>query len=126
MAAEPAFEIPSRPERVFPSTGGLEYEGGTRFDLRPTEAREDGPLQDLVEAVFEAGPYRSGDFFELPMPLYLVRDEETGDVFRVSIRDGAVRLHVLPETESAGLRGFYDRLADRAGGDWSVECRDLG
>ena len=54
------------------------------------------------------------------MPLYLVRDEETRDVFRLSIRDGEIRLHVLPDTESDGLRAMYDRIADRSEGDWRV------
>jgi hypothetical protein len=57
------------------------------------------------------------------MALYLVRDEETGDVFRVSIRDGAVRLHVLPATEEAGLRAFYERLVTHSTTEWAVERR---
>jgi hypothetical protein len=57
------------------------------------------------------------------MPLYLVHDDRTGDTFRVGIRDGAVELHVLPETESAGLAAFYDRLAATAGTGWSVSRR---
>jgi hypothetical protein len=32
-----------------------------------------------------------------------------------------VRLHVLPETESAGLRAFFERLGDH--GEWAVERR---
>lgn len=126
MATEPAFDIPSRPNRRFPSAGGVEYEGGTRFDLRPADERGDRALSDLVESVLADGPYRHGDFVDLPMPLLLVRDDETGDVFRVSIRDGAVRLHVLPETESAGLRAFYERLSRRADVEWSVETVETG
>jgi len=57
------------------------------------------------------------------LALWLVRDDETADVFRVSIRDGSVRLHVLPSTESAGLRRFYDRLTERSDCDWHVQCR---
>lgn len=124
MATEPAFEIPSRPDRRFPAGGGVEFHGGTRFDLRPSETPDDLSLPALVAAVLERGPYRFGEFVELPMPLYLVRDDETGDVFRVSIRDGAVRLHVLPETESAGLRAFYQRLAGQAAAEWSVETME--
>jgi hypothetical protein len=55
------------------------------------------------------------------MPLYLVHDDTTHDTFRVSVRDGRVRLHVLPETESAGLRAFFERLEDH--GEWAVERR---
>jgi len=120
MAAEPAFDIPSRPTRRYPGPGGVEYEGGTRFGLEPT-ASPDTSLQALVESVLESGPYRHGDFLELPMPLYLVRDDETADVFRVAIRDGTVWLHVLPETESGGLRAFYDRLREAADCDWTVD-----
>jgi hypothetical protein len=58
----------------------------------------------------------------LPMTLYLVRDDETGDVFRVVIRDGTVQLHVLPNTESAGLRRFHDRLGDLGPWEWRVDC----
>lgn len=121
MATEPAFEIPSRPSRRFPSTGGVEYEGGTRFDLRPAEPPDDGELSALVESVLAEGPYRHGDFTDLPMPLLLVRDDGTGDVFRVSVRDGTVGLHVLPETESAGLRAFYERLVERSDLEWAVD-----
>ena len=119
MAAEPAFEIPARPTRRYPGPGGLEYEGGTRFALEPA-SEPATPLRALVEAVLHAGPYRYGDFLELPMPLYLVRDDETGDVFRVSIWDGTVWLHVLPETESSGLRAFYDRLREETAATWRV------
>ena len=119
MAAEPAFEIPARPTRRYPGPGGLEYEGGTRFALDPA-SEPATPLRALVETVLDRGPYRYGDFLELPMPLYLVRDDETGDVFRVSIRDGTVWLHVLPETESRGLRAFYDRLREETAAAWRV------
>lgn len=123
MSSEPSFSIPARPQRRFPSRGGVEYEGGTTFRLTP-EAEHDGDaLESLVEALLADGPYRSGDFLELPMVLWLVRDEETTDVFRVSIRDESVRLHVLPETESRGLRRFYDRLRDRTTCSWDVACR---
>jgi hypothetical protein len=119
MAAEPAFDIPARPTRRYPGPGGLEYEGGTRFGLEPA-SEPARPLRALVEALLEAGPYRYGDFLELPMPLYLVRDDETGDVFRVSVRDGTVWLHVLPETDPPGLRAFYDRLREASACEWSV------
>lgn len=122
MASDPSFAIPARPERRYPRTGGVEYEGTTVFHLDP-DGDPDESLESLVETVLAGGPYRSGDFFELPMAVWLVRDEETGDVFRVSVRDGRVGLHVLPATESAGLRRFYERLRDRSDCDWSVDCR---
>ena len=120
MAGDPSFAIPQRPERTYPYSGGVEYEGETVFRLVPAADRTDADLDDLVLTVLESGPYRYGDFLNLPMPLYLVRDEETRDVFRLSIRDGEIRLHVLPDTESDGLRAMYDRIADRSEGDWRV------
>lgn len=122
-APEHAFAIPGRPERSFPRSGGLEYEGTTVFELTPATDHENGQLEGLVETVLQEGPYRSGDFMELPMLLYLVRDEETTDVFRVTVRKGAVQLHVLPETESEGLRRFYDRLCAASDSEWRVDCR---
>jgi hypothetical protein len=122
-ASDPSFRIPARPERRYPYEGGVEYEGETVFSLQPTPGRSNDRLRDLVETTLDAGPYRYGDFFDLPMALYLVRDDDTADVFRVSIRDGAVRLHVLPETESAGLRALFDRLRDRSDAEWRVDCR---
>jgi hypothetical protein len=123
MARDPSFSIPARPQRRFPRRGGVEYEGQTLFRLAPEESMSDEALADLLAETLAAGPYRYGDFLNLPMVLYLVRDQETGDVFRVSVRDGRVRLHVLPETESAGLRRLYERLADRSGVEWAVDCR---
>ncbi len=150
--AAPRFEIPSRPERHFPSAGGVEYRGGSVFELAPRrEGRSPGSddtgsddpgsddtgsddpgsddtgsdeLVDLVDVLLETGPYQCRAFGELPMPLWLVRDRETGDTFRVAVRDGEVRLHVLPETESAGLRAFYDRLqaSDEGPDDWEVSA----
>jgi len=122
MTGGPSFEIPVRPERTFPFQGGVEYEGATTFVLRPAQSPSE-PVSELVEGLLADGPYRYGDFLSLPMPLYLVKDEETGDVFRLSVRDGSVRLHVLPATDSPGLRALYDRLADCTGVDWRVECR---
>jgi len=123
MAGSPSFAIPSRPERRFPRSGGVEYEGGTVFSLVPTPERSTERLESLVADVLATGPYRYGDFRAVPMALYLVRDEGTGDVFRVSVRDGTVRLHVLPETESAGLRAFYERVDDRTDAEWDADCR---
>lgn len=122
MAGNPSFEIPAHPRRKFTRTGDLEYEGGAVFDLTPTPEQATDNLANLLNSVLSDGPYRYGDFRSVPMVLYLVRDEETGDVFRVSVRDGTVRLHVLPETESAGLKRIYDRLNARTAFEWSVEC----
>lgn len=122
MVGSPSFSIPSRPRRHFPFSGGVEYEGQTLFRLLPDQSQPQERLVDLVEALLEAGPYRYGDFMNLPMPLYLVRDEDTGDVFRVSIRDGCIRLHVLPETDSVGLRTFFERVDERSDHSWRVEC----
>ena len=122
MSTEPSFAIPARPRRRYPSTGGVEYEGQTMFRLQPATERSPATLRELVETVVAEGPYRSGEFVDLPMPLWLVRDEATADVFRVSIRNGRIRLHVLPETDSEGLRGFYERLVATDDCAWSVEC----
>lgn len=118
------FAIPRRPQRRYPHSGGVEYEGETVFTLTPTPAQPDDRVRSLVEGVLAGDRYTYGDWFDLPMPLYLVNDEETGDVFRVSIRDGVVRLHVLPATDPPGLRGLFERL--RATTDevtWQVDCR---
>jgi hypothetical protein len=122
MASEPTFVIPVRPERRYPYEGGVEYEGETMFRLQPRPPQGVDSLDGLLQRVLSSGPYRYGDFFDLPMPLYLVRDDETGDVFRVSVRSGQVRFHVLPETESAGLRALYERLAYAWDVEWTVEC----
>ena len=122
MSSEPTFTIPAHPERRFPRRGSLEYEGETVFRLTPWERGDAADLESLVEAVLTEGPYRAGDFLELPMTLWLVRDDETADVFRVSIRDSSVRLHVLPDTESTGLRRFYDRLREYTDCEWQVDC----
>jgi len=122
MAGDPSFSIPSHPERTYPYSGGVEYDGGTVFRLAPDEERTTEQLNHLVVAILAADRYRYGDFLNLPMPLYLVRDEETDDVFRLSIRDGEIRLHVLPATESAGLRALYERIDSRTGTDWHVDC----
>jgi len=127
MTSDPQFSIPARPERRFPHGGGVEYEGGTEFVLRPDTDVDTAALRDTVADVLADGPYRYGDFHDLPMPLWLVRDEGTADVFRVAIRDGTVRLHVLPRTEPAGLRWFFERLraADESVA-WEVVSRVEG
>jgi hypothetical protein len=122
-ASEPAFDIPQRPERRYPADGGVRYEGQTVFTLTPLQPTEDEALAALVEEVLAADPYTYGDWFDLPMPLFLVHDHDTGDTFRVAVRDGSVELHVLPATDSAGLKGLYDRLRAASDGGWDVSCR---
>jgi hypothetical protein len=121
-SSEERFAIPARPRRQYPREGGLEYEGETIFRLTPADGHSDDTLQALVEDVLDREPYTYGDWFDLPMPLYLVHDADTGDVFRVGIRNETIEFHVLPDTGSAGLRGLYDRLVDASAADWSVTC----
>ncbi|RLN01512.1 hypothetical protein [Haloarcula sp. Atlit-7R] len=122
MTTGPSFSIPAHPQRRFPHGNGVEYEGGTEFRLIPEQERATPALAETVANMLEAGPYRFGDFHDLPMPLWLVRDEETTDVFRVAVRDGTVRLHVLPTTESAGLQRFFERLCETCTeGSWTVQ-----
>jgi len=123
MAGEPEFAIPVRPERTYPYSGSVEYEGETVFRLSPSAEYDTARVEEIAAAVLSAGPYRYGDFLNLPMALYLVRDDETGDVFRLAVRDGELRLHVMPATDPAGLRAFYDRVDDRTEADWTVECQ---
>jgi hypothetical protein len=118
----PTFAISDRPVRRYPRRGGVEYEGETVFSVTPADDYEDPQLASLVESVLDEGPYRYGDWFDLPMPLYLVHDEETGDTFRVAVRDGSVEFHVLPTTDSAGLRALYERLVTKSDVSWHV-CR---
>jgi len=122
MTDLPSFAIPARPRRQYDRAGRLSYKGSVLFRLEPTDS-EGIDLQVLLETILQSGPYRHGDFHDLPMVVYLVRDEETSDVFRVSIRDGALQLHVLPATESDGLRQFYDRLCEGTETEWTVERR---
>lgn len=120
---DPTFAIPVRPTRRYVSGGGLRYEGETVFTLAPDQPREEGTLVELIERVLVGGPYRYGDWMDLPMPLYLVHDDDTGDTFRVSVRDGTIQFHVLPETESAGLRALYERLDRASECTWTVHRR---
>lgn len=113
---EPAFDV-DHPNRKHSRAGGMRYEGGTVFELTPEEADD---TATAVADVLAAGPYRYGDWFDLPMPLFLVNDDEAGDTFRVAVRDGTVELHVRSATSPAGLRAFYDRLVDRVGAPVAV------
>jgi hypothetical protein len=119
----PTFSVPKRPTRRYPRRGGVEYEGGTVFSLEPTDGYDGGSLTRLVETILDQEPYRYGDWFDLPMPLYLVHDDRTGDTFRITIRDGTIELHVLPETGADGLRAFYERVVEASGTDWDVTRR---
>jgi hypothetical protein len=119
----PTFAIPERPTRRYRRRGGLEYEGGTVFALRPRGSLDEPALASLVESVLEGDSYRYGDWFDLPMPLYLAHDDRTGDSFRVAIRDGTVELHVLPETDREGLRAFHERLVAASSTTWDVTRR---
>lgn len=123
--AQPEFDIPARPDRRYPAGGGLEYEGGVVFALTPRAERTEEDLTALVKAVLGGDTYTYGDWFDLPMPLYLVHDKETDDTFRVGVREGTVELHVLPGTDQEGLRTFYDRLTATTEGGWRVECHVL-
>lgn len=119
----PTFAIPEPPVRRYPRRGGVEYEGQTVFSLTPADPLDDPELASLVRSVLEGGPYRYGDWFDLPMPLYLVHDDVTGDTFRVAVRDGDVEFHVLPDTEPEGLRRLYDRLVDASEMTWYADRR---
>ncbi|CCQ34224.1 hypothetical protein HLRTI_000672 [Halorhabdus tiamatea SARL4B] len=122
MTDAPSFTIPARPRRQYDRAGRLSYEGSVLFRLEPTDP-EEVDLRALLETVLRTWPYRHGDFHDLPMVVYLVRDDETSDVFRVSIRDGALQLHVLPATETAGLKQFYGRLDDVSDTEWDIYRR---
>lgn len=116
----PDFDISERPERRYPPEGGVEYEGTTVFRLVPRTGLSDADLTALVESVLGSTSYTYGDWFDLPMPLYLVHDEARGDVFRVAVRDGTVELHVLPATRRESLRAFYERVCEESGAEWCV------
>lgn len=118
----PRFDIIQRPTRRYPPDGGVEHDGGTVFVLTPQQQLEES-IPDCVANVLKDGPYRYGDWFELPMPLFLVHDDSTSDTFRVAIRDATIEIHVLPETEQAGLIAFYERLVRISNCSWSVETR---
>ena len=119
----PMFSIPKRPTRRYRRRGGVEYEGGTVFSLEPTGEYDGESRTGFVETILDQQPYRYGDWFDLPMPLYLVHDDRTGDTFRIAIRDSTIELHVLPETGADGLRAFFERAVESSGTDWDVTRR---
>lgn len=123
MPRDPSFEIPARPTRNYSRTT-VEYEGSVVFALSPDGGDvSDDRLDGLLVGVLDDGPYRYGDWFDLPMPLYTVHDDATGDTFRAAVRDGAVELHVLPATDPPGLSALYDRLVAASDREWTVDCR---
>lgn len=119
----PTFAIPKHPTRRYQRRGGVEYDGETVFSLSPEAERDDESLTQLVEQVIDGESYRYGDWFDLPMPLYLVHDDRTGDTFRAAVRDGVIELHVLPDTGPEGLRVFYQRIEALSETAWNVTCR---
>jgi hypothetical protein len=123
MTDEPSFEVPARPERRFPASGGVEYDGEVVFSLAPGEDRSTEVLDAVLADILDDDRYVRGDFFDLPAPVYLVRDETVGTSFRVVVRGGTVRLHVLPHTDPSALAALYDALEAATDVDWSVECR---
>ncbi|WP_458186722.1 hypothetical protein [Haladaptatus sp. NG-WS-4] len=120
--SDPSFSIPHRPRRRYPRQGGVRYEGETLFRLSPSSDCSEERLVSLVEDVLDDEPYTSGDWFDLPVPMYLVRDHDRDTTFRVVVRYGSVELHVLPDTRSSGLQAIYRRLTERSDVSWSVSC----
>lgn len=116
MIDNPSFDDPTRPTREY-REGGVERTGGTVFRLVPDNGTVDGE----VERVLADDRYTAGDWFDLPAPVYLVRDRTLNTVFRVVRLDERVELHVMATTEVAGLRAFYDRLVGESDSPWAVE-----
>ncbi|MFB6206180.1 MAG: hypothetical protein ABEJ05_06615 [Haloglomus sp.] len=129
--SDDAFTDLRHPDRTFPRAGGMRYEGATVVELRPrSESVDEATLASLTRDVLSVDRYRFGDWFDLPLPVFLVHDDATGDTFRIAVREDAVELHVRSATGAAGLRAFYDRLVDMADdaaadvrGDWRVTRR---
>jgi hypothetical protein len=121
-----AFTDLQHPERSFSRAGEMSYEGATVVELRPTgEPTDEAALAALVREVLGEGPYRFGDWFDLPLPVLLVHDGRTGDTFRLAVRESVVELHVRSATDAAGLRAFRDRLAESTppGTEWRATRR---
>ena len=123
MADEPPFQIRDRPERRYPPSGGVEYEGETVFVLTPDDDRSTDDLDALLQSILDDDRYVRGDFFDLPAPAYLVRDADVGTSFRTVVRDGRVELHVLPHTDAVALEALFDALQSVSDGEWVVERR---
>ncbi|ODR81197.1 hypothetical protein BG842_00205 [Haladaptatus sp. W1] len=120
--SDPSFSIPHRPRRTYPRQGGVRYEGETLFRLSPSSDPSESDLVNLVERVLDGESYTYGDWFDLPVPMYLVRDREHDTTFRVVVRYGSVELHILPDTRSSGLQTLYHRLTACSDCSWSVSC----
>lgn len=121
MSDDPSFDVPERPERHYPASGGVEYESGVVFSLSPTSDPEGASLVDLLADVLDDDRYVRGDFFDLPAPAYLVRDTALGTSFRTVVRKGGIQLHVLPHTDTTALENLYRALDDATDVEWSVE-----
>ena len=117
----PQFDIPARPERRYRS-GGVSHEGGTAFYLSPELSLSVEELDEHLSAILDGNRYVKGDWFDFPMPVYLVHDREVSTAFRTVVREGRIELHVLPATDSAGLEAIFRALRDRTGVEWTVEC----
>ncbi|WP_331233079.1 hypothetical protein [Natronorarus salvus] len=117
MSDDPAFDAPTRPERVL-DDGGVEYAGRVVYTLSP----EDGPVERWVEDVLDAERYTAGDWFDLPLPVYLVCDHEVGSLFRVVVAADSVQLQLLPDTDERALSAFFDRLRSESDVEWTVCC----
>ena len=115
------FDIPARPERRYRS-GGVSHEGGTAFYLTPESSLSVDELDAHLSAILDGDRYVKGDWFDFPMPVYLVHDREVSTAFRTVAREGRIELHVLPNTDSAGLEALFRALCDRTAGEWTVEC----
>ena len=120
--SDPSFSIPHRPRRTYPQQGGVRYEGETFFRLSPSSDPTESDLLTLVKDVLDGETYTYGDWFDLPVPMYLVRDRERDTTFRVVVRYGSIELHVLPDTRSSGLQAIYHRLIARSDISWRVSC----
>jgi len=120
---ESRFDIPTHPSRHYPRDDGVEYRGKTVFQISPAGEDAIDDLEGLVVSTLEQEAYTYGDWFELPVPLYTVHDEVTGDVFRVAVKPSHIEFHVLPATEPAGLERLFDCL-QRAGAvdAWEIGC----
>jgi hypothetical protein len=123
MSEDTTFDVPVRPERRYPPSGGVEYEGDVVFLLTPEADSTTAELDEVLGEVLAGERYVRGDFFDLPAPAYLVRDEAVDTSFRVVVREGTVQLHVLPHTDVRALEALYDRLVAAADLSWTVETR---
>lgn len=114
------FELPEGPERRYTRSGGVEYEGRVVFCLDPDPELPVDELEGLLADAFEDDRYVPCDWFDFPLPVYLVHDREVSTAFRVVVRTGGLELHVLPSTDPDGLRSLYRRLDAATANDWSV------